>query len=188
MLWILAIISVAIGVGSGQLISPKISLPQVNEPFSINNILGNYYLGAAFNKQEEELFPNFSPSCQTKISIRIDSKDIVTITFQYFDEVSGKELTTSSQYIANPYEPTVLIKQAGAIYRFKSYKGQDDLLVVYYGEKDGQVILKKRDGKVAFSLSRTLDVPSGFNFLNIGIKALGFEKEDYIDISKSDCN
>ena len=185
---ILLVFLSVVGFGSTQLIFPNASLPNISGTFSINNILGNYYLNAAFCKQESEFLPDLSSSCDIKVSVRINLKGIVTMTFVYFDQTKNKKMTANYQYLVSPYEPTVLINQLGTIYKFKYYKGQDDLIVVYYGEKDGQVILQKKDGSIALLLSRTSTPPSDFNFLNIGTNSLGFEKEDFINFNNSHCN
>jgi len=101
----------------------------------------------------------------------------------FVDPSTNQEQATTDLYVSVPGDANELVSQKDVIFNIKYYNGENDFIVKYHGANDGKVILQKRDGSVAYVLSRN-GVNSGDlaaiqgKAENLGVKDIKFTAID----------
>ena len=183
------IISLLLALSSAQLFYPTIPV-EVHEAFTVNDILGNYFLvGTYYNSPSP---PSQNAKC-FKIKMRAEPNNVaptlstVIMTMSYFDTLYNMPLSFDVNYISMPGNPTELYSQIDTLYNLKNYNGQNDLVVRYHGLTDGKVILQKRDKTLAYVLSRTAVGSADLTAIKARGSLLGLLPQTFVAVDNSSC-
>jgi len=177
------IIAAALILSNAQLLFPPVTLPPTQDAFSVNDILGNYFVAGIYSNQPLTFLPDQkTPKCMI-MSLTIDSSNVVTMKTVFVDPSTNQEQATTDLYVSVPGDANELVSQKDVIFNIKYYNGENDFIVKYHGANDGKVIIQKRDGSVAYVLSRN-GVSSGDLAAiqgkadNLGVKDIKFTAID----------
>ena len=182
---ILLVIAIAT-LATSQLIPPDVGVQPTDE-FSINDLLGNYYLLGAYSTLDQELFADFKSAQCFIVSLKAEPEDTVSFNYRYYDPITKKYASTKSLYTYKPELPNQFLSQIDYLTNWKYYKGQNDLLLKYYGQDNGEVIFEKRDGSIALVLSRSLSTSNDLKALKSRTESYGFDSKDFTTVNNANC-
>jgi len=176
-----------LAISNAQLIFPNVTHPPVKDEFSINDLLGNYYVAGLYTDQPLSLLPDQKvPKCMI-MSLTIDGTNTVTMKTVFVNPTTNEKETTSTLYLSIPGNANELLSQADTLFNIKRYNGENDLIVRDHGENDGKVILEKRDGSLSYLLSRTGVSSADLAALQGKAKALGVKASLFTVIDNTNC-
>jgi len=173
-------IAIALAISSAQFLPPQVNVG-VTGDFTINDLLGNYFLVGVYNSNQVSQ----TARC-FKIQLRISSGNVV-MTHSYFDTLYNFPISFDVNYLSFPAIPNELYSQVDTIYNYKNYAGQNDLIVRYYGKTDGKVILEKRDKSMAYVLSRNGVSSSDLADIKAKASSLGFSNQRFLVVDNNQC-
>ena len=171
---------------TSQLIPPDVGVQPTDE-FSVNDLLGNYYLLGAYNTQDQELFSDFKSAQCFIVSIKAEPEDTVSFNYRYFDPITNKYASTKSLYTYKPELANEFLSQIDYLTNWKYYKGQNDLVLKYYGQDNGEVIFEKRDKSLALVLSRSLGSSDDLKSLTNKAESYGFDSKSFTKVDNANC-
>ena len=121
------------------------------------------------------------------ISIKAEPQDTVSINFNYLDTRTNKTMPSKGLFTYDPKLPNEFLSQIDYLTNWKYYKGQNDLLLQYFGQSNGEIILERRDKSVAFVLTKSLENSTSSQELRDEAESIGLKSEKFTYIDNDNC-